>query len=44
MTWHAIADTHLLEGRHNHRKPHGYHAKDTKKRLTRILQHFYYEE
>ena len=44
MAWRAIPKTHLLEGLINPRKPHGYHAKNLEKLLTRILQHFSYQD
>ena len=42
--WRAIAETHLLEGRHNPRKPRGCHTKDLKKRLTMMRCHFLYQD
>ena len=42
--WRDIANTHLLEGRHDPRKTHYFHTKDLDKCLTKMLRHFSYQE
>lgn len=42
--WRAVAETHLLEGLHDPRKPYGSTIKDLDKRLTRQLRHYSFQD
>ena len=44
LEWRVIAETCLLEGRQDPRKPLGSHIQDLDKRLSHMIRHYVFQD